>query len=144
MLKVDTLVIDEKDRIGDNWRRRYHQLVLHDPVWFDHMPYLPFPQSWPVFTPKDKLAEFFEAYAKLLELNVWTRTTLKSSSWSDVLPSEEQEVGSREPYVQCLHILVSAAATEAIYMYMLMLYELERTIKPEKIVRCLHRPAGTA
>jgi cation diffusion facilitator CzcD-associated flavoprotein CzcO len=112
MLKVDTLVIDEKDRIGDNWRRRYHQLVLHDPVWFDHMPYLPFPQSWPVFTPKDKLAEFFEAYAKLLELNVWTRTTLKSSSWSDVLPSEEQEVGSREPYVHCLRILVSAVARD--------------------------------
>ncbi|KAH1963099.1 hypothetical protein KXV90_002904 [Aspergillus fumigatus] len=83
MLNVDTLVIDEEDRIGDNWRRRYHQLVLHDPVWFDHMPYLPFPSSWPVFTPKDKLAEFFEAYVKLLELNVWTRTTLKSSSWSD-------------------------------------------------------------
>jgi cation diffusion facilitator CzcD-associated flavoprotein CzcO len=83
MLDVDTLVIDEEDRIGDNWRRRYHQLVLHDPVWFDHMPYLPFPPSWPVFTPKDKLAEFFEAYAKLLELNVWTRTKLISSSWSD-------------------------------------------------------------
>ncbi|PKX92864.1 flavin-containing monooxygenase [Aspergillus novofumigatus IBT 16806] len=83
MLSVDTLVIDEEDRIGDNWRRRYHQLVLHDPVWFDHMPYLPFPPSWPTFTPKDKIAEFFEAYAKLLELNVWTRTKLKSSLWSD-------------------------------------------------------------
>ncbi|KAF7136676.1 hypothetical protein CNMCM5793_005954 [Aspergillus hiratsukae] len=83
MLNVDTLVVDDEDRIGDNWRRRYHQLVLHDPVWFDHMPYLPFPPSWPVFTPKDKLAEFFEAYAKLLELNVWTRTKVESSSWSD-------------------------------------------------------------
>ncbi|EAW10389.1 uncharacterized protein ACLA_048610 [Aspergillus clavatus NRRL 1] len=83
MLGVDSLMIDEEDRIGDNWRRRYHQLVLHDPVWYDHMPYLPFPAHWPVFTPKDKLAEFFESYAKLLELNVWTKTTLKSSAWSD-------------------------------------------------------------
>ncbi|GFF93610.1 probable indole-3-pyruvate monooxygenase YUCCA11 [Aspergillus udagawae] len=83
MLNIDALVIDEEDHIGDNWRRRYHQLVLHDPVWFDHLPYLPFPPNWPIFTPKDKLAEFFEAYAKLLELNVWTRTKLKSSSWSD-------------------------------------------------------------
>ncbi|OJJ07342.1 hypothetical protein ASPVEDRAFT_177891 [Aspergillus versicolor CBS 583.65] len=81
MLDVDTLVIDQNDRIGDNWRQRYHQLVLHDPVWFDHMPYISFPPHWPVFTPKDKLAEFFEAYAKLLELNVWTRTTLKAPSW---------------------------------------------------------------
>ncbi|KAF9887104.1 hypothetical protein FE257_010598 [Aspergillus nanangensis] len=83
MLKIDALIIDKEDRIGDNWRSRYHQLVLHDPVWFDHMPYLPFPSNWPVFTPKDKLAEFFECYTKLLELNVWTQTTLESSSWSD-------------------------------------------------------------
>ncbi|KAJ5579742.1 uncharacterized protein N7459_005727 [Penicillium hispanicum] len=80
---VDTLVIDHEDRIGDSWRRRYHQLVLHDPVWFDHMPYIPFPPTWPVFTPKDKLAEFFESYVKLLELNVWTRTELQSSCWDE-------------------------------------------------------------
>ncbi|KAL2815279.1 hypothetical protein BDW59DRAFT_166869 [Aspergillus cavernicola] len=81
MLNVDTLVIDQNDRVGDNWRQRYHQLVLHDPVWFDHMPYVSFPPHWPVFTPKDKLAEFFEAYATLLELNIWTRTTLGSPVW---------------------------------------------------------------
>ncbi|KAL2844163.1 hypothetical protein BJY01DRAFT_264058 [Aspergillus pseudoustus] len=83
MLGVRTLIIDAEDRIGDNWRRRYHQLVLHDPVWFDHMPYLPFPANWPIFTPKDKLAEFFECYAALLELDVWTRTTLRASRWSE-------------------------------------------------------------
>ncbi|KAL2867814.1 flavin-containing monooxygenase [Aspergillus lucknowensis] len=81
MLNVDTLIIDQNDRIGDNWRQRYRQLVLHDPVWYDHMPYVSFPPHWPVFTPKDKLAEWFEAYAKILELNVWTRTTLKTPTW---------------------------------------------------------------
>lgn len=83
MLDVDTLVIDREERIGDSWRHRYHQLVLHDPVWYDHMPYLNFPSHWPVFTPKDKLAEFFESYVKLLELNVWTKTELKSSSYDE-------------------------------------------------------------
>ena len=60
---------------------RYHQLVLHDPVYYDHLPYIPFPSHWPVFTPKDKLAEWFESYAKLLELNVWTHTNLKAAKW---------------------------------------------------------------
>ncbi|KAL4914568.1 hypothetical protein BDW62DRAFT_190128, partial [Aspergillus aurantiobrunneus] len=83
MLGVDALVVDEEARVGDNWRRRYHQLVLHDPVWFDHMPYLPFPANWPVFTPKDKLAEFFECYVRLLELNVWTRARVGKARWSD-------------------------------------------------------------
>lgn len=82
MLGVDTLLLDQNERIGDNWRKRYHQLVLHDPVWYDHLPYIPFPETWPVFTPKDKLAEFFEAYAGLLELNVWTTSTLESAEWN--------------------------------------------------------------
>lgn len=83
MLGVDTLVVDQNERTGDNWRKRYHQLVLHDPVWYDHLPYLNFPSYWPIFTPKDKLAEFFEAYAKLLELNIWNRTEIVHTSWSE-------------------------------------------------------------
>ena len=83
MLGVDALLIDRNDRIGDNWRNRYHQLVLHDPVWFDHLPYMEFPSFWPVFTPKDKLADWFEIYAKALELNVWMSTTLTESSWDE-------------------------------------------------------------
>ncbi|KAI1609683.1 dimethylaniline monooxygenase (N-oxide forming) [Exophiala viscosa] len=83
MLGVDALVVDSAESVSSNWRKRYKQLVLHDPVYYDHLPYMNFPASWPVFTPKDKLADFFEAYVKLLELNVWTRTTLKSSSWDE-------------------------------------------------------------
>jgi cation diffusion facilitator CzcD-associated flavoprotein CzcO len=36
-----------------------------------------------VFTPKDKLADWFEYYAGVLELNVWTGTTLETSEWSE-------------------------------------------------------------
>lgn len=81
MLNIPSLMVDQHERVGDNWRKRYKQLVLHDPVWYDHMPYIPFPPHWPIFTPKDKLADFFEAYVSLLELNVWTSTSLKSTSW---------------------------------------------------------------
>jgi putative flavoprotein involved in K+ transport len=82
-LGVDTLVIDTNDRVGDNWRRRYESLVIHDPVWGDHLPYLAFPPSWPIYTPKDLLGDWLEAYSKLLELNVWTRTRLVSASFDD-------------------------------------------------------------
>ncbi|KAK4225226.1 hypothetical protein QBC38DRAFT_511223 [Podospora fimiseda] len=83
MLGVEVLIVDKNERVGDNWRKRYHQLVLHDPVWYDHMPYLPFPEFWPVFTPKDKLAEWFEGYAKALELNVWMESEVESSEWDE-------------------------------------------------------------
>jgi putative flavoprotein involved in K+ transport len=82
-LGVDTLVVERNPRVGDNWRSRYRSLVLHDPVWYDHMPYLPFPAHWPVFTPKDKLADWFETYVAAMELNVWTGTQFLGGDYDD-------------------------------------------------------------
>lgn len=83
-LGVDTLVIDHSPRIGDSWRNRYDSLVLHDPVWYDHLPYVPFPASWPVYSSKDKLADWLESYASTMELNVWTGTQLVDSNYDHV------------------------------------------------------------
>lgn len=77
------LLIDKSARIGDNWRTRYRTLVTHDPVQYTHMYGLPFPRTWPLFTPKDKLGDWFEAYASLMELNVWTSTKIESVDFSD-------------------------------------------------------------
>lgn len=74
-LGVRTLIVDRHARTGDQWRSRYHSLLLHDPVWYDHLPYMPFPDTWPVFTPKDKLADWLEAYAQVMELDIWHSTT---------------------------------------------------------------------
>lgn len=80
-LGVDTLVIDRQARVGDNWRRRYHSLTLHNEVHVNHLPYLPFPENWPVFIPKDKLANWFEFYVDALELNCWMGTEWQGGQW---------------------------------------------------------------
>ncbi|KAL2001313.1 hypothetical protein VTN02DRAFT_1913 [Thermoascus thermophilus] len=82
-LGISCLIVDKNERIGDNWRKRYRTLVTHDPAEYTHMAYLPFPKNWPQFTAKDKLADWFEAYASLMELNVWLKTTIKSASYDD-------------------------------------------------------------
>ncbi|KAF9461716.1 hypothetical protein BDZ94DRAFT_1263163 [Collybia nuda] len=79
-LQVPTLVVEKLPRIGDNWRTRYEALCLHDPVWYDHMPYLPFPATWPVYTPAVKMGNWLEYYSDALELNVWTSTTLTKAT----------------------------------------------------------------
>ena len=71
---VPALIVDRYPRPGDAWRSRYRSLCLHDPVWYDHMPYLPFPDHWPVFTPKDKMGDWLEAYASIMELDCWSST----------------------------------------------------------------------
>ena len=53
---VDALIVDREPRIGDNWRKRYHALTLHNQVHVNHLPYMPFPPNWPTYIPKDKLA----------------------------------------------------------------------------------------
>ena len=63
-LQVDTLIVDREQRIGDNWRNRYHALTLHNQVQVNHLPYMPFPPNWPTYIPKDKLAGWFEAYVE--------------------------------------------------------------------------------
>lgn len=81
MLGVDTLVVDREARIGDNWRSRYHALTLHNETRVNHLPYLPFPPNFPVFIPKDMLANWLEIYAEAMELNVWTGTELAHAEW---------------------------------------------------------------
>ncbi len=82
-LGVDTLIIDKHARIGDNWRKRYHALTLHNQVQVNHLPYMPFPPTWPTYIPKDKLANWFESYVEALELNYWTSTELVEGSYDE-------------------------------------------------------------
>ncbi|KAJ5450204.1 uncharacterized protein N7458_006653 [Penicillium daleae] len=82
-LGLSCLLVDKHERIGDNWRKRYRTLVTHDPAEFTHMAYLPFPQNWPQFTPKDKLGDWFEAYASIMELNIWMKTSVTSADYND-------------------------------------------------------------
>jgi putative flavoprotein involved in K+ transport len=82
-LGVPTLIIDKNKKPGDQWRSRYKSLCLHDPVWYDHMPYLPFPDDWPIFTPKDKMGDWLEMYTKIMELNYWTETTCSSAKFDE-------------------------------------------------------------
>jgi putative flavoprotein involved in K+ transport len=82
-LGVPTIIIEKNERPGDSWRNRYKSLCLHDPVWYDHLPYIPFPDHWPVFSPKDKVGDWLEMYTKVMELDYWSSTRCVSASYDD-------------------------------------------------------------
>jgi cation diffusion facilitator CzcD-associated flavoprotein CzcO len=103
-LNVDTLIVDREARVGDNWRTRYHALTLHNQVQVNHLPYMPFPASWPSYIPKDKLANWFEAYVESLELNFWTSTEFTGGSydgtsgrWSVTLKRADGSIRTMKP-----------------------------------------------
>ncbi len=80
-MEVPTLVLEKLARPGDQWRRRYKTLCLHDPVQYCKFPYLPFPEGWPLFAPKDRLADWMEAYVNLMGLHVWCGSPALSASF---------------------------------------------------------------
>ena len=101
-LGVPALIIERNEKPGDSWRKRYKSLCLHDPVWYDHLPYLPFPDDWPVFAPKDKIGDWLEMYTKVMELNYWGGTTAKkarfdaaSQTWEVVVERDGKAITLR-------------------------------------------------
>ncbi|MBY6675332.1 NAD(P)/FAD-dependent oxidoreductase [Rhodococcus sp. BP-332] len=99
---VPAIVVDRGERPGDQWRGRYKSLCLHDPVWYDHLPYLPFPDNWPVFAPKDKIGDWLEMYTKVMEVPYWSKTTALSATfdeaageWTVVVDRDGEEVTLR-------------------------------------------------
>ena len=52
----------------------------------NHLPYMPFPPNWPIYIPKDKLANWFETYVDAMELNYWTGTEFESGAMTRARP----------------------------------------------------------
>ena len=105
-LRVPTIIVERNARPGDSWRNRYKSLCLHDPVWYDHLPYVKFPPNWPVFSPKDKIADWLEMYTRVMELNYWGSTTAKSArydenagEWEVVVEREGEEITLRPKHL---------------------------------------------
>src|SRR4029079_12191226 len=44
---------------------------------------MPSPPNWPTYIPKDKLANWFEAYVDAMELNYWTSTEFAGGSYDE-------------------------------------------------------------
>lgn len=78
-LGVKTLIVDRHERVGDNWRKRYHSLNLHNPIEMNHFPFLPFPEHYPEYLPKDVLADWLEIYAQYFDLNIWSSTSFEGA-----------------------------------------------------------------
>ncbi len=82
-LDIDTLVVDKYQRVGDNWRSRYHSLALHNQIHVNHLPYMPFPPTWPKYIPKDMLGNWLEMYAEAMSINCWTETEFTGGTYDD-------------------------------------------------------------
>jgi putative flavoprotein involved in K+ transport len=66
------VVLDENERIGDSWRKRWDSLRLFTPAKYDGLPGWRFPAARWSFPTKDEMADYMEAYAARFDLDVRT------------------------------------------------------------------------
>lgn len=69
------LVLDQADRVGSSWRRRYDRLRLNSSRPLSHLPDRRFPKGTPMFPSRDHLVEHLErhAHGEGIDLRLGTR-----------------------------------------------------------------------
>ncbi|RLD20201.1 MAG: NAD(P)/FAD-dependent oxidoreductase [Bacteroidetes bacterium] len=61
-------IIEKSDNVGNRWRHHYDRLHLHSVKRLSNLPHLLFPDSYPVYVPREKFVEYLESYAE--EFNI--------------------------------------------------------------------------
>ncbi|MFE3836180.1 flavin-containing monooxygenase [Pseudogemmobacter sonorensis] len=77
-LGVPHLVL-ERNRVAEQWRTgRWDSLVANGPAWHDRFPNMEFDDVAPdVFPPKDRMARYFEDYARMIDAPIRTNVEVK-------------------------------------------------------------------
>ena len=79
---VPFVILDDNERIGDAWRKRWDSLHLFTPGRYNNLPGMPFPGPPSSYPTKDEIADYLEAYARAFDLPV--RTAVKVDRLSKV------------------------------------------------------------
>lgn len=67
---IPATIIDQNERVGDSWSRRYQSLKLHTIRRFSGLAHCPIPMDFPRYLSKDEFASYLKYYAQVLKLDV--------------------------------------------------------------------------
>lgn len=84
LMGVATLVVEKNVRVGDNWRKRYHSLSLHNEIVLNEFPFMPFPSSWPTYLSKEMYGRWLEMFATGMDVTVRTGVTFVGGDFDAV------------------------------------------------------------
>ena len=67
---VPCVVLDEHERVGDQWRQRYDSLLLNTPAQYDGLPGLPFPAARGSYPTGAEMGDHLERYVERMGIAV--------------------------------------------------------------------------
>jgi putative flavoprotein involved in K+ transport len=103
---IPHLVLERK-RIAERWRsERWDSLVANGPAWHDRFPNLKFDDVDPeVFPPKERMAKYFEDYARMIKAPVRTGVDVTHVKRNKGRPGFT--VTTSEGVVEALHVVAA-------------------------------------
>jgi putative flavoprotein involved in K+ transport len=78
--KLDFLLLEKNDRVGDNWRKRFESMKLFSPAKYNALPGLPIALDGDVRPTKNQMADYFDRYIDHFDLPVQTNQEVVSIS----------------------------------------------------------------
>lgn len=100
------VIVDENDRVGDAWRKRWDSLRLFTPARYDGLPGMRFPGAPSAYPSKDEVADYLETYARAFALPVRTRTKVTRLAAA----GDRYEVFCRETTLSARNVVVATGA----------------------------------
>lgn len=85
---IDFTLFEASDQIAHSWQNHYDRLHLHTVKQWSHLPHMPFPESYPLYVPRELLINYFESYAETYNIlprfnkNVSSITKSESGQWN--------------------------------------------------------------
>ena len=100
-------VVLERRRIAERWRsERWDSLVANGPAWHDRFPNLKFDDVGPeVFPPKERMAQYFEDYARMIKAPVRTGVEVLNVRRNDKRPGFT--ITTSDGVMEALHVVAA-------------------------------------
>src|SRR4051794_36865727 len=73
---VPCVVLDDHQRVGDQWRQRYDSLLLNTPAQYDGLPGLPFPAPHGSYPTGGEMGDHLERYVEQMGITVRSGVTV--------------------------------------------------------------------
>lgn len=103
------VILDENERVGDAWRRRWDSLRLFTPAKYDGLPGMGFPGPRTSFPTKDEMADYLAAYAARFDLPVRQGVRV-DGLWRD---GDRYVVSAGPRRFEADHVVVATGASRA-------------------------------
>lgn len=100
------VILDQNERVGDAWRKRWESLRLFTPVRYCHLPGMRFPGPGLHYPSKDEVAGYLEAYAR--EFGLPVRTGVRVDRVSKV--GDHFEVAFGDEMLRAENVVVATGA----------------------------------